>query len=152
MGIEVTHGMTRRRALLAAAAVTAAALAGPGAAVGAPAAAGGLDPRRAEAYRRLLRRLREAPDGRFAHRPVEAACGAFAAWYAAQDAGIRVHADAVLDAIEAGGVPGPDGLRRAVPPPEAALLAAGIALAAVGCDPEPAEDERPDVPALGVPA
>jgi hypothetical protein len=58
----------------------------------------------------------------------------------------------VLDAVAAGGLPGPDGLERAVPPPAAALLAAGIALAAVGCDPEPAEDERPGVPALGVAA
>jgi hypothetical protein len=113
--------------------------------------AGGLDPRRAATYRRFVRVLHGAPDGRFARRPAAAASVAFAEWYAAQEPEVREHADAVLDRLAAAPRLSCAGLRAAAPPHEAAVLAAAVALAAVACDPPPGEDERPALPALGVP-
>jgi hypothetical protein len=65
---------------------------------------------------------------------------------------VREHADAVLDRLAAGPAPTCAELRGAAAPAGAAVLAAAVALAAVACDPLPGEDERPDLPALGVPA
>jgi len=143
--------LTRRGALAAAAAGL---LAGvlPAGTARAAGPAGGLDPRRAAAFERLVTALHRAPDPRFAHLPARTAARAFAAWYAGQDAVAREHADAVLDRLAAGPAPDPADLERAAPAPDAAVLAAGIALAAVACDPLPDEDERPDLPALGVAA
>jgi len=93
-----------RRELIRAGALLAAAagaglprLAGP-----APAAAAGsaLLPQRRATYRALLIVLGEAPGGRFRHRDAVAGTRAFAAWYAAQPPEPRLHADAVLDAVD----------------------------------------------------
>ncbi len=144
--------LTRRAALAAAAAGTLALAAGPArAAAAAVRPAGGLDPRRAAAYRRLVRVLHGAPDTRFAHRPPTAASAAFAEWYAAQVPEVREHADAVLDRLAAAPDLSCASLLASAPPQEAAVLAAAVALAAVACDPPPGEDERPALPALGVP-
>ncbi len=154
--IDVPPGDLTRRAVLATAAagvLGGVLAAGPARAATAVApAAVALDPRRAATYRRLVGVLHGAPDPRFARLPARGATEAFAAWYAEQDPCVREHADAVLDHRAAGPAPACADLRRAAPPQAAAVLAAGVALAAVGCDPPPDEDERPAVPALGVPA
>ncbi len=147
-------GLTRRGALAAAAlGLAAGVLPGVSARAAAPAgAAATLDPGRAAAFRRLVAVLHGAPDPRFARRPAREATAAFAAWYAGQEACVRAHADAVLDRLAAGPAPACADLGRAAAPQDAAVLAAAVALAAGACDPPPDEDERPALPALGVPA
>jgi hypothetical protein len=91
-----------RRAFL----LRAAALVGGAAGLGAlrppaPAIAAGtaLSPARQAICRALLAALRQAPGGRFRHRGAAAGARRFAAWYAAETADMRSHADAVLDAV-----------------------------------------------------
>jgi hypothetical protein len=140
------RGLTRRHAVIAAAAGVAASLA-----PGRPAwGAGRLHARRAATYRRLVRLLRDAPDGRFANRPA-AATRTFAAWYARQDATTRAHADAVLDALGRRSHTSYADLAVAAPRgagPFDAVVAAAVGLAAIACDPPLAEDERPLTPPL----
>jgi hypothetical protein len=136
-------GIDRRRFLFAAAA------AGAGLAGGATAWAA--PPRqmpqaRAATYRSLVRALRKAPDGRFRHADPRAAQRRYARWYAAQPEAIQAHADAVLDAMGAGGPPAY--AQMAAPRRDRAMIAAALALACVGCEPPPGADERPDVPTL----
>ena len=73
-------------------------------------------------------------------------------WYGAQPAAVRAHADAVLDEVESPGRPGyaelagrPRGARGGG---RSAVVAAALALVCVGCEPPPAEDERPELPTL----
>jgi hypothetical protein len=143
-------GIDRRRFLFAVAAAAGAGLAGGTRAwavtVRTPGEA------RAATYRALVRGLRAAPDGRFRHADLRAAHRRYESWYAAQPAAIRMHADAVLDALRAGGLPGyaqlaaqPSGTRGAG---RRATVAAALALACIGCEPPPGIDERPDVPTL----
>ena len=142
-------GIDRRRFLLAVAA------AGAGSAGGTRAWAATVripDQARAATYRALVRALRAAPDGRFRHADPRAAHRRYARWYAAQPVAIRMHADAVLDALAAGGLPDyvqltaqPSGTRGAG---RRATVAAAVALACIGCEPPPGTDERPDVPTL----
>jgi hypothetical protein len=143
------HGdgrITRRHALIGAAA--AAALAAAPARAAAIGTAPMLHPRRAATYRRLVAGLRGAPGGRFAHRGATPATRAFAGWYAGQDAAIRAHADAVLDRVRAAGIARYGDLERAAAAQDP-LAAAAVALAAVACEPPPAEDEHPVVPPIG---
>jgi hypothetical protein len=146
--------LTRRGALVVAG-VAASTTVMPGWAAGATSApAPRLDPRRATTYRRLVRTLHHAPDGRFRHRPADAATRAFARWYAEQDEPTRRHADAVLDALRArllarGAVlDAPPQAARAPAADHAPLVAAAVGLAAIACEPPPAEDERPTLPTL----
>ena len=140
-GEPVPGALTRRHALLAAGAGLAAVLVP----VRPAWAVGGLQRRRAATYHRLVRLLSQAPDGRFANRPAGVAARAFARWYAGQDDAGRAHADAVLDALAARGLPGYEALAAA---PDA-VVAAAVGLAAIGCDPPPADaDERPVTPPL----
>jgi hypothetical protein len=142
-------GIDRRRFLLIAAVA-----AGAGAAGGTRAWAAAVrtpDQARAATYRALVRTLRSAPDGRFRHANPGAAYRRYARWHAAQPVAIRMHADAVLDALKAGGLSGYAEL--AAPPSRArggrrATVAAALALAYIGCEPPPGDDERPDVPTL----
>lgn len=143
--------VTRRRAL-AAAAWAAAAVLLPAGRGGLAWGASGLAPRRAATYRTLVHVLGQGPDPRFRHRRPAAAARDFARWYAGQDASVRAHADAVLDALAAGFTPRYARLVQAAAPQDAAVVATAVALAAVACDPPPDVDERPTVPALGVPA
>lgn len=146
-------GIDRRRFLFAVAAA-----AGAGSAVGTRAWAATVPTpgqARAATYRALVRALRVAPDGRFRHADPRAAYRRYARWHGAQPVAIRMHADAVLDALAAGGLPGyaqlaaqPSGTRGAG---RRATVAAAVALACIGCEPPPGIDERPDVPTL-VPA
>jgi hypothetical protein len=104
---------------------------------------------RASTYRALVRTLRRAPDGRFRHADPRAAHRRYARWYAEQPDAIRSHADAVLDALNAAGQP--TYAQLAAPRRDRAAMAAAVALACIGCEPAPAEDERPDVPTLPAP-
>jgi hypothetical protein len=113
---------------------------------------------RAAALRALVGSLRAAPDGRFGAIPVRTAERRFVHWYAAQATDARARTDAVLDAIAARGVGRYDALARGVAScrsataaPHAAALAAAVDLAAIVCEPPPAEDERPPSPALELP-
>jgi hypothetical protein len=107
---------------------------------------------RAGTYRALVRALRAAPDGRFRHADPRAAHRRYVRWYAAQPDAVKRHADAVLDALKNSGLP--DYAELATQPSGAygerrcATVAAGVALACVGCEPPPGVDERPDVPTL----
>jgi hypothetical protein len=134
-------GIDRRRFLFVAAAAT-----GAGLTTGASAWAAPARDVRAVTYRALVRALRAAPDGRFRHADPGAAYRRYARWYAAQPDAIRVHADAVLDALSDAGPPAYAEL--AAPRRDRAAVAAAVALACVGCEPPPSADERPDVPTL----
>jgi hypothetical protein len=143
-------GIDRRRFLFALAAAAGAGLAGGTSAWAATVRTPGQA--RAATYRAIVRALRAAPDGRFRHADPRAAYRRYASWHAAQPAAIRMHADAVLDALAAGGLPsyaqlaaqplGSSGAGRR------ATVAAAVALACIGCEPPPGIDERPDVPTL----
>jgi hypothetical protein len=143
-------GIDRRQFLFAVVVATGAGMAGSASAWAAPVrrAVGG----RAGTYRALVRALRAAPDGRFRHAEPRAAHRRYVRWYAAQPEAVKRHADAVLDALKAGGLP--DYAELATQASAAhgagrcATLAAGVALACVGCEPPPGVDERPDVPTL----
>jgi hypothetical protein len=139
-------GVDRRRFLLAVAGAAGAGLAGGTGAWAAP----GLTEARARAatYRAIVRSLRAGPDGRFRHVDAAVAYRRYRRWYGTQPAAVRAHADLVLDELTAPGRPGyaelagrPKGARGARRP---AVVAAGVALVCVGCEPPPAEDERPD--------
>jgi hypothetical protein len=137
-------GIDRRRFLLLAAA---AGLTGTRAAP-----ARGSVHRRTSTYEALVRSLRAAPDGRFGHADPRAAHRRYQRWHAAQPQAVRTQADAVLDALEAGGVPGYAELAHA---PEGAsggrrcaTVTAALALVCVGCEPPLGEDERPVFPTL----
>jgi hypothetical protein len=143
-------GIDRRRFLLAVAGTAGASLAGGVDAWAAPTPT--LAQARAATYRALVRSLGGAPDGRFRHVDPAAAYRRYRRWYGAQPAAVRAHADAVLDELETPGRPGyaelagrrkgaRDGRRGAV-------VAAALALVCVGCEPAPAEDERPQLPTL----
>jgi hypothetical protein len=143
-------GIDRRRFLFAVAAAAGAGLPGGARAWAATMPTPGQA--RAATYRALVRALRAAPDGRFRHADPRAAHRRYAGWYAAQPAAIRRHADAVLDALRAGGLPDyaqlaaqPSGTRGAG---RCATVAAAVVLACIGCEPPPGIDERPDVPTL----
>ena len=117
-----------------------------------------LSARRAAALRALVGSLRAAPDGRFDAIPVVTAERRFVRWYAEQAADARARTDAVLDAVAARGVGryevlarGAASCRTATAAPYAAALAAAVDLAAIVCEPPPAEDERPPSPALELP-
>jgi hypothetical protein len=119
------------------------------------AAASGLSARRAATMRALLASLRHAPGGRFTALDVRTAQARFARWYARQDADERRRVDAVLDAAEGCGRRGYGALARTAATcrgPRAARRAAAVAaavdLAAIVCEPPPAEDERPPAIAL----
>jgi hypothetical protein len=146
-------GMDRRQFLLAGAGATGAALAG-GTGAWAASARRPVDAR-AATYRALVRALRAAPDGRFRHADAATAHRRYTRWYVAQPDVVRRHADAVLDAVNAGRPPGyaelaapPSGASSASGVRRCATVAAAIALACVGCEPPPGEDERPDLPTL----
>jgi hypothetical protein len=143
-------GIDRRRFLLAVAGTAGAGLAG-----GMDAWAAPTRPEvdaRAATYRALLRSLCAGPDGRFRHVDPAAAYRRYRRWYGAQPAAVRAHADAVLDELKPPGRPGyaelagrPKGARGGR---RSAVTAAALALVCVGCEPPPAEDERPDLPTL----
>lgn len=141
------RGLTRRHALLAGALAAGAALV--------PArlawAARGPGPVRSATYARLVATLRRAPDGAYrGARSAAAAAREFARWYAAQDASVRAHADAVLDGLAAAPVLGSARFAEAAGPAagaDAALFAAALDLAALTCAPPPDEDEHPLAPA-----
>jgi hypothetical protein len=123
----------------------------------AAAAAPGLSARRAATMRALVATLRHAPGGRFAAVDARDAQARFIRWYARQDADERRRVDAVLDAAEGCGAHGYDALARTAAScrsPRAArracVLSAAVGLAAVVCEPPPAEDERPPPMALEV--
>ncbi len=149
--------ISRRGFLLAAAGAAWAALEGrrPAWASPAVAAAPGLSARRAATMRELVATLRHAPGGRFAAVDPRVAQARLTRWYARQDADERRRADAVLDAVEGCGRRGYDALARTAAScrspraaRRAAALSAALDLAAVVCEPPPAEDERPPVVAL----
>jgi hypothetical protein len=107
---------------------------------------------RAATYRALVRSLRGGPDGRFRHVDPAAAHRRYRRWYGAQPAAVRAHADGVLDELGSPGRPGyaelagrPKGTRGGR---RGAVVAAALALVCVGCEPPPAEDERPELPTL----
>jgi hypothetical protein len=108
----------------------------------------GLHPRRAVAYRRLIRVLGRTCERRYGWRGSAAATRDFARWYGTCDATVRAHVDAVLDAVVIGAPLTPRRLQRPASPTAAAQLAAALNLAAVACEPPPDEDERPAVPTL----
>jgi TAT (twin-arginine translocation) pathway signal sequence len=143
-------GIDRRQFLVAGAGATGAALTG-GTGAWAASARRPVDAR-AATYRALVRSLRAAPDERFRSADAATAHRRYTRWYAAQPDAVRRHADAVLDAVNAGRPPRYAEL--AAPPSDAsgvwrcATVAAAIALACVGCEPPPGEDERPDLPTL----
>jgi hypothetical protein len=145
-------GIDRRRFLLAVAGTAGAGLAGATNAWAAP-----TFPKaqaRAATYRALARSLCGGPDGRFDHVDPAAAYRRYRRWYGAQPAAVRAHADAVLDELTPRARPGyaelagrPTGARGAR---RSAVVAAALALVCVGCEPPPAEDERPDLPTLAL--
>ena len=102
-------------------------------------------------YARLVATLRRAPDGGYrGTRSAAAAAREFARWYAAQDASVRAHADAVLDGLAAAPVLGSARFAEAAGPAagaDAALFAAALDLAALTCAPPADEDEHPLAPA-----
>jgi hypothetical protein len=143
-------GIDRRGFLLAVAGTAGAGLAGASGACAAPA----MTPAQARAatYRALVRSLHGGPDGRFRHVEPAAAHRRYRRWYEAQPAAVRAHADAVLDKLESPGRPGyPELAGRAEGARgggRGAVVAAALALVCVGCEPPPAEDERPELPTL----
>jgi hypothetical protein len=143
-------GIDRRRFLLAVVGTAGASLAGGVDAWAAPAPTH----ERAATYRALVRSLRDGPDGRFRHVDPAAAHRSYRRWYVAQPAAVRAHADAVLDELKPPGRPGyaelagrPNGKRGGR---RGAVVAAALALVCVGCEPPPAEDERPELPTLAL--
>ena len=95
--------LSRRSFLMRAAALAGAAAGLGGLRLPAPAlatAGTALSARREATCRALLAALRKSEGGRFRHRGAAAGARRFAAWYAAQPAEMRAHADAVLDAVE----------------------------------------------------
>ena len=117
-----------------------------------------LSAQRAATLRALVTSLRSTPDGRFGAVPVVTAERRFVRWYAAQAADVRARADAVLDTVATRGVGRYDALARgaascrtANAARDAAALAAAVDLAAIVCEPPPAEDERPLSAALELP-
>jgi hypothetical protein len=144
------HGLTRRQALLVGGMAAGVALwpFGPSEVAW---GASGFDAVRVATYRRLIRAVGRAPDRRFSHRDAVAAARDFRRWYDGQDATVCAHADAVLDALASESDLTYARLAGAATPEGSAVLAAALGLAAVACDPPPDEDERPTVPALGVP-
>lgn len=132
--------MNRRRFLLASAAATAAATWARMPALAAAA------PTRAAAYRAFVSSLRATGDPRFRRAEPAVAYRRFAAWYRAQPAAARAHADAILAAAE---LRGPRAVAPRSRPDARARFAAALSLACVGCEPPLAEDERPDLPTLG---
>jgi hypothetical protein len=151
--------ISRRGFLLAAAGAAGAVLGGrrPAWASAAVTDLPGLSPRRAATMRGLVATLRHAPGGRFAAVDARAAEARLTRWYARQDADERRRADAVLDAVEGCSRRGYDALARTAAScrspraaRRAAALSAAVDLAAVVCEPPPAEDERPPVMALEV--
>jgi hypothetical protein len=147
-----------RRGFLLAAAGTAWAAVGVAWWPRAPAAAAaspGLSARRAATFRALVGSLRDAADARFGAVSVADAERRLARWYAGEGAPERARVDAVLDALGRRAVPAYAGLARGAAAcrtraaaPRAAALAAAVDLAAVVCEPAPAEDERPPAPPL----
>jgi hypothetical protein len=141
-------GIDRRRFLLAVAGTAGAGLAGGMDAWAAPT----LTQARAATYRALVRSLGGGPDGRFRQVDPAVAYRRYRRWYGAQPVAVRAHADAVLDELKPPGRPGYAEL--AGRPKEArggrrsAVVAAALALVCVGCEPPPAEDERPELPRL----
>jgi len=152
--------LNRRELIKGGGLLAAAIMAGAGLPAAAPAAApAGLSARHGAVYERLIRSLQGAPGSGAAHMDAAAATERFARWYAAQDAAIRAHADAVLDELDGLGLRGAsrrDGLaalRSAGAaghgaPTEAeavrcAAVAAGLALAARSLDAAPDPDEAP---------
>jgi hypothetical protein len=143
-------GIDRRRFLLAVAGTAGAGLAGG---VGAWAAPTLTQARaRAVTYRALVRSLCGGPDGRFRHVDPAAAYRRYTRWYRAQPAAVRAHADAVLDELKPPGRPSyaelagrPNGAHDGR---RSAVVAAAVALVCVGCEPPPAEDQRPELPTL----
>jgi hypothetical protein len=140
----------RRRFLLAVAGTAGAGLAGGTSAWAAPTHA--QDQARAATYRALVRSLCAGPDGRFRHVDPATAHRRYRRWYAAQPAAVRAHADAVLDQLTPSGRPGYAELagrpKFARGGGRRAAVAAALALVCVGCEPPPAEDERPELPTL----
>ncbi len=142
-------GIDRRRFLLAVAGTAGAGLAG-----GMDAWAAPLTPIqvRAATYRALVRSLSGGPDARFRHVDAAAAYRRYRRWYGVQSAAVRAHADAVLDELKPPGRPGyaelAGGSRGGSGGGRSAVVAAALALACVGCEPPPAEDERPELPTL----
>jgi hypothetical protein len=143
-------GIDRRRFLMAVAGAAGAGLAGGTGAWAAPRLSQGQV--RAATYRALARSLRAGPDARFRHVDAAAAYRRYRRWHGAQPAAVRAHADAVLDELGSAGRPGyaelagrPKGARGGE---RSAVVAAALALACVGCEPPPAEDERPELPTL----
>jgi hypothetical protein len=143
-------GIDRRRFLLAVVGTAGAGLAGrvDAWAVPAPPQA------RAATYRALVRSLRAGPDDRFRHVDPAAAHRRYQRWYGGQPAAVRAHADAVLDELCSPGRPGyaelagrPKGKRGGR---RGAAVAAALALVCIGCEPPPAEDERPELPTLAL--
>jgi hypothetical protein len=147
---ERRDGWVTRRGALIAAGITAAAALGPRWTVGAAWGAPVLHPRRAVRYRRLVAALGHAPDGRFRGCRAGRATRDFARWYARQDATVRAHADAVLDALAPAMTAGYARLAHApsAGPRASAVVAAALDLAAITCEPPLTEDERPVTPAL----
>jgi hypothetical protein len=150
-----------RRGFLLAAATAALGAVGVGRLAPLPAASAAqprLSARRAAALRALVGSLRAAPDGRFGAVPVVTVERRFVRWYAAQAADVRARTDAVLDAVAGRGVRRYGVLAReaascrtAKAARDAAALAAAVDLAAIVCEPPPAEDERPVSAALELP-
>lgn len=110
---------------------------------------------RAATFRAMARSLRDAPDGRFRAVGAVAAQRRFARWYAGQGAAERAHADAVLDLVGRGRVPGYGRLAReaavcssAAAATRAAARSAAVDLVTMVTEPPPAEDEHPPVFAL----
>ena len=143
-------GIDRRRFLLAVVGTAGAGLAGSMDAWAAPTSTQAQA--RAATYRALVRSLRGGPDGRFRHVDPAAAYRRYRRWYGAQPAAVRAHADAVLDELGSPWRPGyaelagrPKGTRGGR---RGAVVAAALALVCVGCEPPPAEDERPELPTL----
>lgn len=139
---------------------------------GAPAASAAgraaLSARRQAVYVALMRALQGAPDGGLRHADARVAARTFAGWYAGQEPAIRLHADAVLDRLDALGLRrarrsglselrawsdaggGSPSRRQAE---RCAAVAATVALAAQSASPAPEPDDAPVVPALAaVPA
>ena len=119
-----------------------------------PRASPGLPAGPAGPVRDLRAARRGAPPraGRQLPRCASAAAAAreFARWYAAQDASVRAHADAVLDGLAAAPVLGSARFAEAAGPAagaDAALFAAALDLAALTCAPPADEDEHALAPA-----
>ena len=135
------HTLSRRDLIKQGGAGAAALALAGGLPAAAPAAAPGLTRRRRAIYRSLVRTLQADPVAGLRHRGAGAATTKFAAWYAQQEPSIRLHADTVLDRVDALGVgaEGPDRDLRAMrgwsaagdgsPTPEQAEVCATVAAA-----------------------